>query len=137
MFVDKSLYFYFPYRRGLTGNFCGCWSIWFHVSAYYAQNWASSFSLHYVYRSYNWILYRYIYDLTVGGLALTFPVDGTEPRPSNYQFNENVSDFTKINLKATIYRYDMFILSNSFQKFSLYLCTLPQTLSQKNKTTKV
>lgn len=48
----------------------------------------------------------YIYDLTVGGLALTFTVDGTDTGPSNYQFNENASDFTKINLKATIYRKD-------------------------------
>lgn len=48
----------------------------------------------------------YIYDLTVGGLALTFPVDGTKPHPSNYQLSDNASDFSKINLKATIYRKD-------------------------------
>ncbi|XP_062026400.1 uncharacterized protein LOC133742740 isoform X3 [Rosa rugosa] len=47
----------------------------------------------------------YIYHLTVGGFALTFPLDGVE-NVSAFQLTNIGSDQTKINLRATIYRKD-------------------------------
>ncbi|KAL9668166.1 hypothetical protein QQ045_002541 [Rhodiola kirilowii] len=49
---------------------------------------------------------KYIYHLTTGGFALTFPFDGTEDGLCDDREDET-SDGTKINLRATIYRKDM------------------------------
>ncbi|XP_019195906.1 PREDICTED: queuine tRNA-ribosyltransferase accessory subunit 2-like [Ipomoea nil] len=46
----------------------------------------------------------YIYHLTLGGFALTFPLERSERHKTDYQ--PSSSDETKINLKATIYRKD-------------------------------
>ncbi|KAF7836446.1 queuine tRNA-ribosyltransferase accessory subunit 2-like [Senna tora] len=48
----------------------------------------------------------YIYTLTIGGFALTFPLD-KHGNQFNLQLNQIGSDLTKINLRATIYRKDM------------------------------
>ncbi|KAH9725381.1 Queuine tRNA-ribosyltransferase accessory subunit 2 [Citrus sinensis] len=48
----------------------------------------------------------YIYHLTIGGFALTFPLDRTEKNDYNYQLSDQGSDRTKINLRATVYRKD-------------------------------
>ncbi|KAF6167015.1 hypothetical protein GIB67_041270, partial [Kingdonia uniflora] len=48
----------------------------------------------------------YIYHLTLGGFALTFPLDRTEIHISDSETNEIDGDCTKINLRATIYRKD-------------------------------
>lgn len=50
----------------------------------------------------------YIYHLTLGGFALTFPLERTETQITKYQPSNNSGcDGTKINLKATIYRKDI------------------------------
>ncbi|XP_052202464.1 uncharacterized protein LOC127808121 isoform X2 [Diospyros lotus] len=48
----------------------------------------------------------YIYHLTIGGFALTFPLERIERNDSNFQLSNIGSDITKINLKATVYRKD-------------------------------
>ncbi|XP_059649540.1 uncharacterized protein LOC132295322 isoform X3 [Cornus florida] len=48
----------------------------------------------------------YIYHLTLGGFALTFPLCKIEGRASYSQLSDIGSDHTKINLKATIYRHN-------------------------------
>ncbi|GAB4862061.1 hypothetical protein Ancab_037315 [Ancistrocladus abbreviatus] len=48
----------------------------------------------------------YTYNLTLGGFALTFPVDNTEVHVSDYQLIDIGSDLTKINLRAVVYRRD-------------------------------
>ncbi|XP_021903623.1 queuine tRNA-ribosyltransferase accessory subunit 2-like [Carica papaya] len=48
----------------------------------------------------------YIYHLTIGGFALTFSLVKMELTASNPQFSDVVSDQTKINLRATIYKKD-------------------------------
>ncbi|KAG8633598.1 queuine tRNA-ribosyltransferase accessory subunit 2 [Manihot esculenta] len=48
----------------------------------------------------------YIYNLTLGGFALTFPLDRIETNASGFQSTDMGVDQTKINLKATVYRKD-------------------------------
>ncbi|XVF63374.1 hypothetical protein PTKIN_Ptkin09bG0082700 [Pterospermum kingtungense] len=48
----------------------------------------------------------YIYHLTVGGFALTFPLDRIEINASNLPSSDVGSDPRKINLRATMYRKD-------------------------------
>ncbi|XP_016475177.2 uncharacterized protein LOC107796861 isoform X1 [Nicotiana tabacum] len=49
----------------------------------------------------------YTYHLTLGGFALTFPLERIETQITKYQPNsDSGSDGTKINLKATMYRKD-------------------------------
>ncbi|KAM7473026.1 hypothetical protein LguiA_011209 [Lonicera macranthoides] len=49
----------------------------------------------------------YIYHLTLGGFALTFPLDRSERHAADSQVSHHIgSDPTKINLKATVYRKD-------------------------------
>lgn len=48
----------------------------------------------------------YIYNITLGGYALSFPVDGTETHSSSYDWSSIGSDLSKINLRATVYRKD-------------------------------
>ncbi|KAK4421871.1 Queuine tRNA-ribosyltransferase accessory subunit [Sesamum alatum] len=48
----------------------------------------------------------YIYHLTLGGFALTFPSDDIAKCYSGEQLCDNGTDGTKINLKATVYRKD-------------------------------
>ncbi|KAK9270428.1 hypothetical protein L1049_026007 [Liquidambar formosana] len=48
----------------------------------------------------------YIYHLTLGGFALTFPLDRIERHSSNFQLSDIGSDYTKINLRATVFRKD-------------------------------
>lgn len=50
----------------------------------------------------------YIYQLTMGGFALIFPVDMVERemQMQNGVLNNSGGDFTKINLRATTYRKD-------------------------------
>ncbi|OVA08084.1 tRNA-guanine(15) transglycosylase-like [Macleaya cordata] len=49
----------------------------------------------------------YIYHLTLGGFALTFPLDRTERHFSDCHLSDTTgSDNAKINLRATIYRKD-------------------------------
>ncbi|XP_070006246.1 uncharacterized protein [Nicotiana sylvestris] len=49
----------------------------------------------------------YIYHLTLGGFALTFPLERIVTQITKYQPNsDSGSDGTKINLKATMYRKD-------------------------------
>nr|GLL26010.1 queuine tRNA-ribosyltransferase accessory subunit 2-like [Ipomoea trifida] len=54
------------------------------------------------------LLGSYIYNLTLGGFALTFPLERTERHNSDYQPSSSDAgcDETKINLKATIYRHN-------------------------------
>ncbi|XP_021846461.2 uncharacterized protein [Spinacia oleracea] len=61
----------------------------------------------------------YICQLTVGGYALTFPVDNTEMQMPNYQLSNVGSDLTKINLRATVYRKDS---SPVVEKCCCYTC---------------
>ncbi|KAI3872225.1 hypothetical protein MKW98_011717, partial [Papaver atlanticum] len=50
----------------------------------------------------------YIYQLTLGGFALTFPLNRSERQFSDsYTSDSSGSDNTKINLRATIYRKDI------------------------------
>nr|XP_029118418.1 queuine tRNA-ribosyltransferase accessory subunit 2 isoform X3 [Elaeis guineensis] len=48
----------------------------------------------------------YIYHLTLGGFALTFPLDIVERDILHSQLSDTGSDCTKINLRATVYRKD-------------------------------
>ncbi|OWM81386.1 queuine tRNA-ribosyltransferase accessory subunit 2-like [Punica granatum] len=48
----------------------------------------------------------YINHITLGGFALTFPLDGIEAKVSNFQPSDVGSDRIKINLRATVYRKD-------------------------------
>ncbi|KAI4332367.1 hypothetical protein L6164_017282 [Bauhinia variegata] len=48
----------------------------------------------------------YIYSLTLGGFALTFPLDKVGNQP-DIQPSQIGSDLTKINLRATVYRKDL------------------------------
>ncbi|KAI3882293.1 hypothetical protein MKW92_019289 [Papaver armeniacum] len=49
----------------------------------------------------------YIYQLTLGGFALTFPLERSKRQFSDsYMIDSSGSDNTKINLRATIYRKD-------------------------------
>ncbi|KAL0555775.1 hypothetical protein IC582_004271 [Cucumis melo] len=48
----------------------------------------------------------YIYHLTLGGFALTFPLDGIVEKQPAAHLIDNAIDMTKINLRATIYRKD-------------------------------
>eukprot|EP00258_Populus_trichocarpa_P033222 XP_024449241.1 queuine tRNA-ribosyltransferase-like isoform X2 [Populus trichocarpa] len=47
----------------------------------------------------------YIYHLTIGGFALTFPLDN-KTYASDLKLTGMGSDQTKINLKATVYRHN-------------------------------
>ncbi|PWA61744.1 queuine tRNA-ribosyltransferase accessory subunit 2 [Artemisia annua] len=49
---------------------------------------------------------RYIYQLTLGGFALIFPLDGKFNHVSDPKLSAMGGDGTKINLKATVYRKD-------------------------------
>ncbi|PON59750.1 tRNA-guanine(15) transglycosylase-like [Trema orientale] len=49
---------------------------------------------------------EYVYHLTLGGIALTFPPGGVEISGSEFHPGYMGSEQTKINLKATIYRKD-------------------------------
>ncbi|KAK5832411.1 hypothetical protein PVK06_016213 [Gossypium arboreum] len=51
-------------------------------------------------------IYRYIYHLTLGGFALTFPLDRTQINASNLVPSDVGSDPRKINLRATVFRKD-------------------------------
>ncbi|XP_017980821.1 PREDICTED: queuine tRNA-ribosyltransferase subunit qtrtd1 [Theobroma cacao] len=48
----------------------------------------------------------YIYHLTLGGFALTFPLDSMEINASNLASSDVGSDLRKINLRATVFRKD-------------------------------
>lgn len=48
----------------------------------------------------------YVYHLTIAGFALTFPLDRFEKYLSDSQLNHMGSDYTKINLRATLYSKD-------------------------------
>lgn len=48
----------------------------------------------------------YIYHLTLGGFALTFPLDGFDVNETDFRSSDIGGDQTKINLRATIYRTD-------------------------------
>ncbi|CAN6311558.1 unnamed protein product [Urochloa humidicola] len=48
----------------------------------------------------------YIYQLTMGGFALIFPIDMVEEEMQNGLLNNDGGDSTKINLRATTYRKD-------------------------------
>lgn len=48
----------------------------------------------------------YIYHLTLGGFALTFPLYGIVEKQPAAHLKDNASDMTKINLRATLYRKD-------------------------------
>lgn len=48
----------------------------------------------------------YIYHLTLGGFALTFPLNGIAEKRPDTHLNDDASDRTKINLRATLYRKD-------------------------------
>uniref|UniRef100_A0A2N9J1G6 Queuine tRNA-ribosyltransferase accessory subunit 2 n=1 Tax=Fagus sylvatica TaxID=28930 RepID=A0A2N9J1G6_FAGSY len=48
----------------------------------------------------------YINHLTLGGFALTFPLDGVDVNESYFQLSDIGSDQTKISLRATLYRKD-------------------------------
>ncbi|KAL5559841.1 hypothetical protein UlMin_036052 [Ulmus minor] len=62
---------------------------------------------------------EYIYHLTIGGLALTFPPGGVEINASYFHPSSAGSDQTKINLRATIYRKDT---SPIVENCSCYTC---------------
>ncbi|KAK4796032.1 hypothetical protein SAY86_028358 [Trapa natans] len=49
---------------------------------------------------------KYIHHITVGGFALTFPLDGIESKISTFQPGDIGSEQVKINLRATVYRKD-------------------------------
>ncbi|KAG2714116.1 hypothetical protein I3760_03G010800 [Carya illinoinensis] len=61
----------------------------------------------------------YIYHLTLGGFALTFPLDGIDKKKSDFQLSDIGVDHTKINLRATVYRKDASPLVKSC---SCYTC---------------
>uniref|UniRef100_A0A0A0LSS8 tRNA-guanine(15) transglycosylase-like domain-containing protein n=1 Tax=Cucumis sativus TaxID=3659 RepID=A0A0A0LSS8_CUCSA len=48
----------------------------------------------------------YIYHLTLGGFALTFPLDGIVEKQPDAHLIDNASDMTKINLRAIVFRKD-------------------------------
>ncbi|CBI31361.3 unnamed protein product, partial [Vitis vinifera] len=48
----------------------------------------------------------YIYHLTLGGFALTFPLESIQRHEFDSRLSDVGSDHTKINLRATIYRKD-------------------------------
>ncbi|XP_027118055.1 uncharacterized protein [Coffea arabica] len=48
----------------------------------------------------------YVYHLTLGGFALTFPLERNKGDNADYQLSDSGGDDMKINLKATIYRKD-------------------------------
>ena len=50
------------------------------------------------------IVCRYIYHLTLGGFALTFPLDGIVEKQPDAHLIDNASDMTKINLRAIVFR---------------------------------
>ncbi|TVU31897.1 hypothetical protein EJB05_23602 [Eragrostis curvula] len=60
----------------------------------------------------------YIYQLTMGGFALVFPVDTIEREMQNGVFKDSSGDSTKINLRATIYRKDTSRLVDSCSCFT-------------------
>ncbi|KAE9595267.1 hypothetical protein Lal_00018903 [Lupinus albus] len=60
----------------------------------------------------------YIYTLTLGGFALTFPLD-KNGNQQNFQPSQIESDSTKINLRATAYRNDT---SPILEDCSCYTC---------------
>ncbi|PPR86710.1 hypothetical protein GOBAR_AA33981 [Gossypium barbadense] len=51
-------------------------------------------------------IYRYIYHLTLGGFALTFPLDRTQINASNLVPSDVGSDPRKINLRASVFRHN-------------------------------
>ncbi|KAE8022301.1 hypothetical protein FH972_008111 [Carpinus fangiana] len=61
----------------------------------------------------------YIYHLTLGGFALTFPLDEFDVNESDFQQSDFGSDQTKINLRATSYRKDA---SPIVKSCSCYTC---------------
>ncbi|KAK9756292.1 hypothetical protein RND81_01G087400 [Saponaria officinalis] len=61
----------------------------------------------------------YIYHLTLGGYALTFPVENTVEHISNDDLSDAGGDLTKINLHATVYRKDTLPI---VEKCSCYTC---------------
>ncbi|GJM91669.1 hypothetical protein PR202_ga08068 [Eleusine coracana subsp. coracana] len=60
----------------------------------------------------------YIYQLTMGGFALVFPVDTVERGMQNGVFESSSGDSTKINLRATVYRKDTSRLVDSCSCFT-------------------
>ncbi|TVU31342.1 hypothetical protein EJB05_23024 [Eragrostis curvula] len=60
----------------------------------------------------------YIYQLTMGGFALVFPIDTTEREMQNGVFKDSSGDSTKINLRATKYREDTSPLVDSCSCFT-------------------
>ncbi|KAF4373171.1 hypothetical protein CsatB_008525 [Cannabis sativa] len=62
---------------------------------------------------------EYIYHLTLGGIALTFPPSGVEINASEFQPSYIGIEQTKINLRATIYRKDT---SPIFENCGCYTC---------------
>lgn len=60
----------------------------------------------------------YIYQLTMGGFALIFPVDMVEREMQNGVLNTTDGDSTKINLRATTYRKDTSRLVDSCNCFT-------------------
>lgn len=60
----------------------------------------------------------YIYQLTMGGFALVFPVDMVEREMQNGILNTSGGDSTKINLRATTYRKDTSRLVDSCNCFT-------------------
>ncbi|XP_058090095.1 uncharacterized protein LOC131236726 [Magnolia sinica] len=61
----------------------------------------------------------YINHLTIGGFALTFPLNGDETHAFDSQLSDIGSDGTKINLRATVYRKDKSPIINGC---SCYTC---------------
>nr|XP_027118088.1 queuine tRNA-ribosyltransferase accessory subunit 2-like isoform X2 [Coffea arabica] len=51
-------------------------------------------------------LRMYVYHLTLGGFALTFPLERNKGENADYQLSDSGGDGMKINLKATVYRKD-------------------------------
>ncbi|OEL30611.1 Queuine tRNA-ribosyltransferase subunit QTRTD1 [Dichanthelium oligosanthes] len=60
----------------------------------------------------------YIYQLTMGGFALIFPIDMVERDMQNGLFHNDGGDSTKINLHATTYRKDTSRLVDSCSCFT-------------------
>lgn len=105
------------YRGGLAGCCCRHWSFWLWVrSSICSESVSANFHcclLHdQIIKSTS---YRYIYHLTLGGFALTFPLGGVGINVSSFDPNNLGSDRSKINLRATIYRCDDFSLFNFCQ----------------------
>ncbi|KAH7524876.1 hypothetical protein FEM48_Zijuj06G0165700 [Ziziphus jujuba var. spinosa] len=71
---------------------------------------------------------EYIYHLTLGGFALTFPLGGVGINVSSFDPNNLGSDRSKINLRATIYRaYPTWVLTRKdtspvVENCSCYTC---------------